>query len=132
MSRMWHRISRIDHLPGAGVKRRSLRGTPRNASLSAAGVAASVSRWRARSFTLRDVVSGIGGSRCGHALSRFREEQFLRLQAGQKCVENERSPFGAADRIEREVGDAPGGKHLVDGAVDLALERPVQVAHAVE
>src|SRR5450759_5285957 len=126
MSRMWHRTSRIDHLPGAGVKRRSLRGTPCNASLSAVGVATSVSRWRARSFTLRDVVSGIGGSRRGHALSRFREEQFLGFQARQECVENERSPFPAADRIEREVGDAPDGKRLVDGAVDLALECQVQ------
>src|ERR1019366_8686800 len=99
MSRMWHRISRIDHLPGAGVKRRSLRGMPRNASLSAVGVAASVSRWRARSFTLRDVVSGIGGSRRGHSLSRFREEQFLRLEAGEESVENERSPIPAAHRI---------------------------------
>src|SRR5471030_2688017 len=132
MSRMWHRISRIDHLPGAGVKRRSLRGTPRSASFRAAGVAASVSRLWARSFTLWDVVSGIGGSRNGKALSRLGEEQLLRFEARQQRVEDERSPVAAAGRIEREVRHAPRRERLLDGIVDLALERVARVAHAVE
>src|ERR1035441_5901957 len=107
---LWRRgdpIWRIEHFHGAGVNRRSLRGTPRSAALRAAGVAASVSRWRARSFTPRDVVSGIGGSRRGKALSRFREEQLLWSEARQERVEDERSPVAASGRIERDVWNAP-------------------------
>src|SRR5664279_2326766 len=141
MSRMWQRISRIDHLPGAGVKRSSFFGTPRSASLRAAGVAASVSRWRARSFTMGDVVSGMRGSRLGtwrcwrswrHWLFRFGEEQFLGFEAKQKRVEDERAPLVAAGGIEREVRDTPCRECLPDGVVDLALEREIRVAHTVE
>src|SRR5450759_1933222 len=132
MSRMWHRISRIDHLPGAGVKRSSFFGTPRSASLRAAGVAASVSRWRARSFTMGDVVSGMGGSRLGKWLFRLREEQFLRFEAKEKRVEDERAPLVAARGIEREVRNTPRRECLLDGVVDFPLEREIRVAHAVE
>src|SRR6266545_8250804 len=103
MSRKWQRISRIDHLPGAGVKRRSFRGTPRRAALRAAGVAARVSRWRARSFTPRDVVSGIGSSRGGKSLSLLREKQLLWSETREERAEDERSPFAASGRIERDV-----------------------------
>src|SRR5664279_403214 len=141
MSRMWQRISRIDHLPGAGVKRSSFFGTPRSASLRAAGVAASVSRWRARSFTMGDVVSGMGGSRLDYwrywrswrdGLFRLREEKFLRFEANEKSVEDERAPLVAARGIERDVRDIPRRERLIDGAVDLVLEREIRVAHAVE
>src|SRR5664279_6585104 len=137
MSRMWQRISRIDHLPGAGVKRSSFFGTPRSAFLRAAVFAASVSRWRARSLTMGDVVSGMGGSRLGYwrhgrdGLFRLREEQFLGVEPQQKRVEDERAPFGSAGGIEREVRDAPRGQRLLDRAVDLPLKREVRVAHAV-
>src|SRR5512140_1016078 len=135
MSRMWQRISRIDHLPGAGVKRSSFFGTPRSASLRAPGVAASVSRWWARSFTMGDVVSGMGGSSLGYwryGLFRLRKEQLLRFEAKKKRVEDERAPLVAARGIEREVRDPPRRERMPDGFVDFPLEREIRVAHAVE
>src|SRR5664279_2506532 len=140
MSRMWQRISRIDHLPGAGVKRSSFFGTPRSASLRAGGVAASVSRWRARSFTMGDVVSGMGGSRLGcwrcwrcwrhgrygrNGLSRLREKKLLRVEAKKERVEDERAPLVTAGGVERHVRHTPGRECLLDWAVDLPLEREI-------
>src|SRR5512135_201250 len=112
MSRMWQRISRIDHLPGAGVKSRTFFDSPLRDAFRACGVAARVSKKRRRSK------SSMGSSSAGtHAVERFvelGEQELLRPEPREQGVEDVRGPFGAARGIERDVRHTPHGERLLD------------------